>query len=276
MNPVDALAREDKTPGNRPRAGSDRSGMGELREKVVIVTGGGKGIGRGIARGFAAHGAVVVLCGRTRTMIDEVAGEITAGGGRAYAVRADVSSAGDVEALVATIVDREGRLDVLVNNAGVYLTAPVVEMTEADWDLTIAIDLKGVFLCSQAAARRMVPRRSGRIINITSIAQLRGGTEGHAHYGAAKAGVGAFTKTLAKELGPFGITVNCVAPGLIGDTEMGEVSRTLMGDAYLATIPLGFLGTVQDVVEAVLFLASDRARYITGETLNVNGGSHMA
>jgi NAD(P)-dependent dehydrogenase (short-subunit alcohol dehydrogenase family) len=276
VNRVDALAGEGTTPFNRPSAESDRNGMGDLRGKVVIVTGGGKGIGRGIARGFAAHGAVVVVCGRTRTMIDEVAGEIMAAGGRAYAVRADVSSAGDVEALVATIVEREGRLDVLVNNAGVYLTAPVVEMTEADWDLTIAVDLKGVFLCSQAAARRMMPGRAGRIINITSIAQLRGGTEGHAHYGAAKAGVGAFTKTLAKELGPFGITVNCVAPGLIEDTEMGEVSRTLMGDAYLATIPLGQLGTVQDVVEAVLFLASDRARYITGETLNVNGGSHMA
>jgi len=143
----------------------------------------------------------------------------------------------------------------------------VVEMSEAEWDQTMDVDLKGVFLCSQAAARQMVKQRSGRIVNITSIAQVRGGTPGHAHYGAAKAGVGAFTKTLAKELGPFGITVNCVAPGLLEDTEM---------DAYLATIPLGRLGAVQDVVEAVLFLASARAGYITGETLHVNGGSHMA
>lgn len=250
--------------------------MGDFAGKVVVVTGAGKGIGRGIARGFACEGSVVVLCGRTRSAIDGVAAEIAAAGGQAFAVPADVSSAADVGALVDTVMDRHGRLDVLVNNAGIYLSAPVVEMTEADWDLTIAIDLKGVFLCSQAAARRMAPQRWGRIINITSIAQVRGGTPGHAHYGAAKAGVGAFTKTLAKELGPFGITVNCVAPGLIEDTEMGQVSRAQMGDAYLATIPLGYLGTVQDVVEAVLFLASERARYITGETLNVNGGSHMA
>ena len=251
-------------------------GMDDFAGKVVVVTGAGKGIGRGIACGFADQGAAVILCGRTRSAIDQVAAEIAGAGGQALAVPADVSSASSVTALVDTVMKRHGHLDVLVNNAGIYLTAPVVEMTEADWDLTIAIDLKGVFLCSQAAARRMAPQRWGRIINITSIAQVRGGTPGHAHYGAAKAGVGALTKTLAKELGPFGITVNCVAPGLIGDTEMGEDSRTQMGDAYLATIPLGYLGAVRDVVEAVLFLASERARYITGETLNVNGGSHMA
>jgi 3-oxoacyl-[acyl-carrier protein] reductase len=151
----------------------------------------------------------------------------------------------------------------------------VVDMSEADWDATIDIDLKGVFLCSRAAVRHMITQRGGRIINITSIAQVRGGTPGHAHYGAAKAGVGAFAKTLAREVGPFGITVNCVAPGLIEDTEMGQVSKELMGESYLATIPLGCLGRIQDVVDAVLFLASERAHYITGETLNVNGGSHM-
>ena len=113
-------------------------------------------------------------------------------------------------------------------------------------------------------------------MNITSNAQLKGGTPGHAHYGAAKAGVGAFSKTLARELGPFGITVNCVAPGLIGDTDMGQASKMLTGDSYLAMTPLGSLGTVQDVAAVVLFLTSDRARYITGETVNVNGGSHMA
>jgi 3-oxoacyl-[acyl-carrier protein] reductase len=249
---------------------------GEFVSKVVIVTGAGKGIGRGIAHGFAAEGATVVVSARTVTALDAVADEIRDAGGTALAITADVAVAADVDRLVGTTVERCGRLDVLVNNAGVYLTSPVIDMSEADWDLTLAVDLKGVFLCSRAAARHMTAQRAGRIVNITSIAQVRGGTPGHAHYGAAKAGVAAFTKTLAKELGPSGITVNCVAPGLIGDTEMGEVSKTLMGGAYLATIPLGHLGTVRDVVDAVLFLASDRARYITGETLNVNGGSHMA
>ncbi len=247
----------------------------EFQNRIVLVTGAAKGIGRGIARGFADRGAMVVVSGRTAGSLERVADEIRAEGGRALAVKADVSVAKEVEELVATVVDRFGRLDVLVNNAGVYLTSPIVDMTEADWDLTLAVDLKGVFLCSRAAVRQMIKQRSGCIVNITSIAQVRGGTPGHAHYGAAKAGVGAFTKTLAKEAGPYGITANCVAPGLIEDTEMGQVSKTWMGDAYLATIPLGCLGKVQDVVEAVLFLASDRARYITGETLNVNGGSHM-
>jgi len=243
--------------------------------KVALVTGAGKGIGRGIARALANEGAVVALCGRSRSPLEAVAAEIEATGGQAFAVPADVSVARDVEQLVGTVLGRCGRLDILVNNAGVYLTAPVVEMREEEWDVTIAVNLKGVFLCSRAAARQMVKQRSGRIVNITSIAQIRGGTAGHAHYGAAKAGVGAFTKTLARELGPFGITVNCVAPGLIEDTEMGQRAKVLMGEAYLATVPLGYLGTVRDVTAAVLFLASDEARYITGETLNVNGGSHM-
>lgn len=253
-----------------------QEGRKEFAGKVVAVTGAGKGIGRGIARAFAAEGATVAVCGRTAASLQVGVGEIIAARGEAFAVCADVASAHDIDALVGAVVGRCGRLDVLINNAGVYLTSHVVEMSEEEWDLTIAVDLKGVFLCSRAAARQMIKQRSGRIVSISSIAQFRGGTPGHAHYGAAKAGVGAFTKTLAKEIGRYGITVNCVAPGLIEDTEMGETSRQLMGDSYLATIPLGCLGKVQDVVDAVLFLASDRARYITGETLNVNGGSHMA
>lgn len=243
--------------------------------QTVIVTGAARGIGRGVALAFAAAGATVAVCGRTVPPLAAVAAEIADAGGKAFAVGADVSAAGDVETLMRTVIERCGRVDVLVNNAGVFLTSPVVSMSEQDWDVTIDIDLKGVFLCCRAAARRMIEQRSGAIVNVTSIAQVRGGTPGHAHYGAAKAGVGAFAKTLAKEVGAFGITVNCVAPGLIEDTEMGRASRELVGHAYLGTIPLGRLGRVQDVVGAVLFLASQDARYITGETLNVNGGSHM-
>jgi len=243
---------------------------------TVVVTGAARGIGRGVALAFAAQGAKVAVCGRSAASLAVVVDEIRSAGGDAFAACADVSSAGDVDALMQAVVDRCGRIDVLVNNAGVYLTSPVVSMSEQEWDTTIDIDLKGVFLCARAAVRQMASQRSGSIVNVTSIAQVRGGTPGHAHYGAAKAGVGAFSKTLAKEVGAHGITVNCVAPGLIEDTDMGQASKQLMGDGYLSTIPLGRLGRVRDVVDAVLFLASDSARYITGETINVNGGSHMA
>ena len=248
----------------------------ELNGKVALVTGGSRGIGAAIAKALADDGAdVAISYAASADKADAVVKELRKKGVRAEAFRADQANTKEVEGLVETVVKRFGRLDILVNNAGVYLTSSVLDMNEADWDATIDIDLKGVFLCSRAAVRHMITQRGGRIINITSIAQVRGGTPGHAHYGAAKAGVGAFAKTLAREVGPFGITVNCVAPGLIEDTEMGRVSRELMGDSYLATIPLGCLGRVQDVVDAVLFLASERARYVTGETLNVNGGSYM-
>lgn len=259
---------QTKLPPEQPRE--------EFRGQIVIVTGAARGIGNGIARAFAARGATVAVCGRTAAPLEALADDIAAAGGTAFAVSADVSSADDVDALARTVFERCGRIDVLVNNAGVFLASPVVSMSERDWDVTMDIDLKGVFLCCRAAARRMMEQGSGTIINVTSIAQVRGGTPGHAHYGAAKAGVGAFAKTLAKEVGRYGITVNCVAPGLIEDTDMGQNSKRQVGDSYLATIPLGRLGKVQDVVAAVLFLASDGARYITGETLNVNGGSNMA
>ena len=248
--------------------------------KVVLVTGATKGMGRGIARALVDQGASVAVCARTGSALEKLVQEVEASGGRILAMRADVSLGKDVEDMFSKILARWGKIDILVNNAGIFLTSPVVEMSEEDWDVTMAVDLKGVFLCSRAAARQMVKQKSGRIINISSIAQVRGGTPQHAHYGAAKAGVGAFTKTLAKELGPYGITVNCVAPGLIEDTEMTQAFKALMGEshinAFLATIPLGYFGKVQDIVEAVMFLASDGARYITGETLNVNGGMHMA
>jgi 3-oxoacyl-[acyl-carrier protein] reductase len=252
----------------------------EFQGKVALVTGATKGIGRGIARAMAAQGASVAICSRTWLPLETVAKEIEASGGKALAMKVDVSSSKDVEDMFGKVLDRWGKLDILVNNAGIYFTSPVVETPEEDWDAIIAVDLKGVFLCARAAARQMIKQKSGRIINISSIAQVRGGTPGHAHYGAAKAGVGAFTKTLAKEIGPHGITVNCVAPGLIEDTDMSQAFKALVGEAqikeFLPTIPLGYFGKVQDIVEAVLILASDRARYITGETLNVNGGMHMA
>jgi 3-oxoacyl-[acyl-carrier protein] reductase len=252
----------------------------EFEGKVVLVTGASKGIGRGVARAFVDQGASVAVCSRNWPSLESLVKEVEASGKKILAMKADVSSSRDVEDMFGKVLARWNRLDILVNNAGIVSTSPVVEMSEEDWDLTLAVDLKGVFLCSRAAARQMIRQKSGRIVNISSIAQVRGGTMGRAHYGAAKAGVGAFTKTLAKEVGLWGITVNCVAPGQIEDTEMAAASRAKLGEDYfkalLATVPLGYFGKVRDIAEAVLFLASDRARYITGETLNVNGGMYMA
>lgn len=247
----------------------------EFNGKAALVTGGSKGIGRGVALALAEQGARVAICGRNLAALKAVVQEIEKSGGKALAVKTDVSSAQDVNEMFKQVLSEFGRLDILVNNAGVFFTSSVVDMSEEEWDITLDVDLKGVFLCSQAAARQMIKQKYGRIVSISSIAQLRGGTPGHAHYGAAKAGMAAFAKTLAKEVGPLGITVNTVAPGLIEDTDMGHESKAIMGDSYVNTIPLGCLGLVSDIVEAVLFLASDRARYITGETLNVNGGTLM-
>ncbi len=243
-----------------------------LKDKVAAVTGGGQGIGRAIALALGREGANVVVADLDLEAAGQAVREIEAGEGRALAVRADVTQPADAAAIVQAAVEAFGRLDILVNNAGIYPSADIVDMDAAQWDLVLAVNLKGTFLCSQAAVRRMIAQGRGTIVNVASVdAKTR--TTGNAHYAAAKAGVISFTRTLACEMAPHGIRVNAVAPGWIA-TETLKAKSDRWKRA-IEEIPVGRLGTPEDVAEAVLFLVSDVAGYITGEVLDVNGGMVM-
>jgi 3-oxoacyl-[acyl-carrier protein] reductase len=241
-----------------------------LEGKVVIVTGSARGIGRGIAQAMAAEGAVVVVADR-----DGAAGEGTAAeiGPPVVAVQVDVADEASVAALARTVEERHGRIDVLVNNAGIATSARVAEMSLAMWAETIAVDLTGVFLCCRAVLPGMIARGAGRIVNIGSQLGLRG-APALVHYSAAKAGVHGLTKALAREVAPHGITVNAIAPGPI-DTEIlaGIDDETMAG--ILAEIPLGRLGLVEEIAPTAVLLASDEGSYYTGSVLNVSGGHVM-
>jgi len=243
-----------------------------LKDKVAAVTGGGQGIGRAIALALGREGANVVVADLDLEAAGQAVREIEAGEGRALAVRADVTRPADAAAIVQAAVEAFGRLDILVNNAGIYPSADIVDIDAAQWDLVLAVNLKGTFLCSQAAVRRMIDQGRGTIVNVASVdAKTR--TTGNAHYAAAKAGVISFTRTLACEMAPHGIRVNAVAPGWIA-TETLKAKSDRWKRA-IKEIPVGRLGTPEDVAEAVLFLVSDVAGYITGEVLDVNGGMVM-
>lgn len=241
---------------------------GRLQGKVAIVTGAARGIGRGIALAFAAEGASVATADRDGAGAERVADEI---GG--LAVRADVTSETDVARMVEETLTALGRIDVLVNNAGIATSAEVVDMPLAQWEETLAVDLTGVFLCSRAVLPTMIEQGSGRIVNIGSQLGLRGAAS-LAHYSAAKGGVHAFTKALAREVARHGITVNAIAPGPI-DTELvaGLDEETMA--AILAEIPLGRLGRVEEIAPTAVLLASDEGAYYTGSVLNVSGGHVM-
>lgn len=243
-----------------------------LRDKVAAVTGGGQGIGRAIALALGREGAAVVVADLDLEAAGRVVGEIEAAAGRALALRANVTRQADAAAIVQGAEEAFGRLDILVNNAGIYPSVDIVDMDEAQWDLVMAVNLKGTFLCSQAAARRMMDQGQGTIVNVASVdAKTR--TTGNAHYAAAKAGVISFTRTLACEMAPHGIRVNAVAPGWIATETLK--SKSDRWKRAIEEIPVGRLGTPEDVAEAVLFLVSDAAGYITGEVLDVNGGMVM-
>lgn len=246
---------------------------GIFEGKVCIVTGSGRGIGRAIALAFAQEGAdVTVNVSRNMDQANEVVEEIEKMGRRAIAVKADVSVREDAVALVKATIDAFGKVDILVNNAGIARPALLNKMTEEEWDKVIEVDLKGVFNCIQAVIPYMIKQRYGKIINISSTSALIGFT-GNANYAAAKAGCEALTKTAAKEFAKYGIYVNCVAPGLI-ETEMSKAIREnpKLKQKYLSWTLLGRFGKPEEVAAAVLFLASDKASYITGQTLYVDGG----
>jgi 3-oxoacyl-[acyl-carrier protein] reductase len=246
-----------------------------LKDRIAVVTGGSRGIGRAIAMTLAAAGATVVVnYQRNAAAADETVAAITAADGAAISIQADVSVSADVERLFKTVIDQYGTVDILVNNAGITRDTLLLRMKEDDFDTVIDTNLRGVYLCTKAALRPMTRARSGRIINITSVVGLIGNA-GQSNYAAAKAGIIGFTRAVAREMASRGITVNAVAPGYI-ETELTAGLGEQVRAAILEAIPLGRLGTPQDVANLVCFLASDAAAYITGQTLTVDGGMVMS
>ncbi len=246
--------------------------MRELTDRVALVTGASRGIGRTIALALSRRGAAVVVTDVLADEVRAVAAEIEAGGGKAAAATVNVTDASAVEAAVALALEKFSRIDILVNNAGVTRDNLLARMKREDWQFVIDVNLSGAFTCMQAVMRPMMKQRSGRIVSISSVVGQMGNA-GQANYGASKAGLIGLSKSLAREVAGRNITVNVVAPGLI-DTDMTRVLPENVRNEWATKIPLGRLGTAEDVASAVCFLASDEAAYITGQVLAVNGGMY--
>ena len=247
--------------------------MPKLSEKIAIVTGGGSGIGQAIALELAREGCHIALCGRRLEPLQASAQAIEALGRQALVSQVDVSQNDAVQHFVDDVVTRFGRVDLLVNNAGVTRDNLLIRMTEAQWDEVMTINLKGAFLFGKAVARPMMKQRAGSIIQITSIIGLIGNA-GQCNYAASKAGLIALTQSMAKELASRNVRVNAVAPGFIV-SQMTDALPDALRDKMLAEIPLARFGTGADIAKAVVFLASDDASYVTGQVLSVNGGMTM-
>jgi len=241
--------------------------------KVALVTGASRGIGRGIALALARAGANVIGTSTSQAGADAVTAALAGNGRTGSGVVLDVTAADQIEPTLAEIQKAHGDISILVNNAGITRDNLLMRMKEDEWDDIMSTNLKSVYRLSKGVLRGMMKARRGRIINITSVIGAMGNA-GQTNYAAAKAGVGGFTRALAREVGSRNITVNCVAPGFI-DTDMTRALSETQRSGLLRQIPLGRLGAVEDIADAVLFLASDAASYITGCTLHVNGGMHM-
>jgi NAD(P)-dependent dehydrogenase (short-subunit alcohol dehydrogenase family) len=245
-----------------------------LADKIALVTGGGRGIGRSLALALAEAGAAVAVGDIDLASAESVAAEIEAAGRCGLAVHVDVTSKPSVLAMIQAVVDRLGGLDILVNNAGIFPIAALSNLAEEEWDRVLAVNLKGVFLCSQAALAPMRARGGGRIINMASVSGLVGAV-GFAHYAASKAGVIGFTKSLAREAAPMGITANAVAPGIVATEIASQTFPPSALELYKTQVPLRRLGTPDDLTAMVVFLASPGAAYITGQVYTVDGGYTM-
>ncbi len=245
-----------------------------LKDRIALVTGSAQGIGRQIALAFAKEGADVVISDINLQKAEETSREVEAQSRKSLAIQLDVTKYSSVEEAINKILDKFGKIDILVNNAGITKDALLLRMSEADWDAVISVNLKGTFNCTKAVSRAMLRARSGKIINIASIIGIIGNA-GQANYSASKAGIIALTKTTAKEFASRNINVNAVAPGFIQTDMTAKLSEELK-EKMLQAIPLGKLGSALDVANTCVFLASEEASYITGQTIVVDGGMVMA
>ena len=249
--------------------------MADLTGRVALITGAGRGMGRASAERIAAEGARVVVNDVDETRAAEVAERLVSDGAEAIGIGADVSAAPDVSRLVDTARDTFGDVDVLVNNAGVLRRTGILALEEDEWDLVLDVNLKGTYLCTRAVLPAMKEAGWGRVVNISSSAGRSVSTLGGPHYTTAKAAVLGFTRAVAKEMAPFGITLNAVCPGLVNTEMVNEVITDAQTRAYADSFPIKRLAEPQEVAELVAFLASDRAAYITGASLDINGGDLM-
>lgn len=249
-----------------------------MQNRIALITGAGseRGIGKAIAFEFARKGAIVVVSDINETGAQSVADQITREGFRAIGKKVDVTSRDSINHLVTDTIKTYGKIDILINNAGISRPTRVLEITEEEWDLIFSINMKGLFLCTQAVLPNMIENKYGRIVNLSSVSGKRGGgIFGGSHYSASKAGVLGFAKACAREMAEYGITINSVAPGLIDTDITGGALTPEKRESLRMDIPARRLGAAQDVAAAIAFLASEAAGYITGEDIDINGGSHM-